>query len=172
MMQVPEPYSTLLGTLRDDNTPMSLATFYHALPTAIRARLSHLGSCLGTGSVKQVHAARFKVGGLLGEEHQEQDHKAPMPDKQKSASTADVAVAVLRRNVEDEALASLTALEASAELAPVAPRLGQLVYGEFNLFEEGEALKEFAATSIGPSSKVATYTADTQTHSKFHHLIH
>ena len=155
-MQVPEPYCTLLGTLRDDNTPMSLATFYHALPTAIRGRISHLGSCLGTGSVKQVHAARFKIGGLFGEQQQaeqkEQDHTGQSLYKQESVSASDVAVAVLRRNVEDEALASLTALEASAELAPVAPRLGQLVYGEFNLFEEGEALKEFAATSIGPSS--------------------
>ena len=155
-MQVPEPYCTLLGTLRDDNTPMSLATFYHALPTAIRGRISHLGSCLGTGSVKQVHAARFKIGGLLGEQQQaeqkELDHTGQLLYKQESVSASDVAVAVLRRNVEDEALASLTALEASAELAPVAPRLGQLVYGEFNLFEEGEALKEFAATSIGPSS--------------------
>ena len=160
MVQVPEPYSTLLGTLRDDNTPMSVATFYHALPTAIRARLSHIGSCLGTGSVKQVHAARFKVGGLLGKQQQgeqeEQDHKEHAFHKQESGS--DVAVAVLRRNVEDEALASLTALEASTDLAPVAPRLGQLVYGEFNLFEEGEALKEFATTSIGQSSMVASCT--------------
>ncbi len=31
----------------------------------------------------------------------------------------------------------------------VATRLGRLVYGEFNLFEEGEALEEFALTSIG-----------------------
>ena len=138
--RVPEPYSSLLGELREDNTPMSLATFYHNLPTAIRARLSHLGRCLGTGSVKQVHAARFRNDGLsslLGK------------SSQGGASDKEVAVAVLRRNVEDEALASLSALEASVDLAPVAPRLGQLVYGEFNLFAEGEALKEFAVTAIG-----------------------
>ena len=138
--RVPEPYSSLLGELREDNTPMSLATFYHNLPTAIRNRLSHLGRCLGTGSVKQVHAARFKNDGLsslLGQ------------SSQGAASDKEVAVAVLRRNVEDEALASLSALEASVDLAPVAPRLGQLVYGEFNLFAEGEALKEFGLTSIG-----------------------
>lgn len=119
--------------------------------------------------MKQVHAARFKDGGLLGDQQQleRSEHQARGEEKQetqkkrvmhkeKAASTGEesppVAVAVLRRNVEDEALASLTALEASAELAPVAPRLGQLVYGEFNLFEEGEALKEFATTTIGQSS--------------------
>ena len=134
---------------------MSLATFYHNLPTAIRARLSHLGRCLGTGSVKQVHAARFKDGGLLGKQQQLLQRQQDTQEAAASsgdAFSAPVAVAVLRRNVEDEALASLTALAASADLAPVAPRLGQLVYGEFNLFEEGEALKEFAATSIGPPS--------------------
>jgi len=59
-----------------------------------------------------------------------------------------VAVAVLRKGVEEEALASLTALEASEDLQPVASRLGRMVYGEFNLFSEGEALGEFALTSI------------------------
>ena len=138
--RVPEPYCTLLGTLRDDNTPMSMVSFYHNLPTAVRARLSHLGGCLGTGSVKQVHKARFRSGMLLRSVGAKEGEGGP---------TATVAVAVLRRNVEDEALASLSALQASPDLGPVAPRLGQLVYGEFNLFEEGEALKEFATTSIG-----------------------
>jgi len=58
------------------------------------------------------------------------------------------AVAVLRQHVEEEALASLEALSFSNELAPVAKRLGRLVYGEFSLFAEGEALIEFATTSI------------------------
>jgi hypothetical protein len=40
--------------------------------------------------------------------------------------SATCAVAVLRQNVEDEALASLSALEASVEMAPVAPRLGRV----------------------------------------------
>ena len=115
-----------------------------------------MGPCLGTGSVKQVHAARFKDGGLLLGAGQQQRQRqlaagadAEAKEEEEQPPLPPVAVAVLRRNVEDEALASLSALEASAELAPVAPRLGQLVYGEFNLFEEGEALKEFAATAIG-----------------------
>jgi hypothetical protein len=60
-----------------------------------------------------------------------------------------VAVAALRMFVEDEALSSLDALSASEELEPIATQLGRLVYGEFNLFAEGEALESFALTSIG-----------------------
>ena len=40
-------------------------------------------------------------------------------------------------------------LQSSAELEAVSKRLGRLVYGEFNLFAEGEALDSFAMTSIG-----------------------
>lgn len=35
------------------------------------------------------------------------------------------------------------------EIGPVATRLGRLVFGEFDLFQEGEALKDFAKTPIG-----------------------
>ena len=43
------------------------------------------------------------------------------------------------RRVQDEALASLSALEASEKMISVANRLGRMVYGEFGLFSEGEA---------------------------------
>ena len=147
---------------------MSPAALWHTLPHTVRTRMSHLGRCLGAGSVKQVNLGRF----------------GDRPDES-------VAVAVLRRRVQDEALASLSALEVSEDLSAVASRLGQLVYGElrlrllatschtmldqaatpcpcaqaatlcvprlqpyvcpgeFNLFAEGEALSFFANTSIG-----------------------
>ena len=57
--------------------------------------MSHLGRCLGTGSVKQVNLGRF-------------DDRPDEP----------VAVAVLRRRVQDEALASLSALEVSEDPNP------------------------------------------------------
>lgn len=98
--------------------------FWSILPSTVRAAITHLGECLGTGSVKQVNRA------LL-------------------IDNREVAVCILRRRVEDEALASLGALSSSSELEPVATRLGRLVYGEFNLFEEGEVLEEFSLTSIG-----------------------
>lgn len=59
------------------------------------------------------------------------------------------AVAVLRRHVEEEALSSLDALSNAEDVAIVAKRLGRLVFGEFNLFSEGEALEEFSTTPIG-----------------------
>lgn len=122
--KIPENYRKLLGQLRDDNEPMSLCEFWHAIPYTVRKEIDSLGPCLGVGSVKQVHRAKFKDG-------------------------SERAVCVLRRNVEDEALSSLNAMEASRELGIVAKRLGRLVYGEFNLFGEGEALGEFAQTRIG-----------------------
>jgi hypothetical protein len=74
--------------------------------------------------VKQVHVARFDDG-------------------------KEWAIAILRRGVENEALASIDALEASEELGPVASRLGRLMFNEFNLFGEGETLEEFSTTRIG-----------------------
>merc|ERR1712048_696127 len=107
---------------------MEANAFWHAIPSSIREHITHLGPRLGTGSVKQVHRASFADG-------------------------TEYAVAVLRSDVEDEALASLSALEAAPELAPVASRLKHLVYGEFNLFAEGEALGDFAATEIGRNDR-------------------
>ena len=86
---------------------MSPAALWHTLPHTVRTRMSHLGRCLGAGSVKQVNLGRF----------------GDRPDES-------VAVAVLRRRVQDEALASLSALEVSEDLSAVASRLGQLVYGK------------------------------------------
>jgi len=122
--KVPMSYRRLLGSLRDSNEPMSVAAFWHAIPRSLRRRITKLGPCLGVGSVKQVHKAMFDDGSVC-------------------------AVAVLRANVEEEALASLTALEVSEDVGVVSKRLGRLVYGEFNLFGEGEALAEFASTKIG-----------------------
>jgi len=102
--------------------------FWHAIPHTIRKTIVALGPCLGVGSVKQVHRAKFEDG-------------------------SESAVCVLRKNVEDEALSSLNALEASQELGVVAKRLGRLVFGEFNLFSEGEALGDFASTRIGRHPK-------------------
>lgn len=122
--QMPDDYRKLLGSLRDDNEPMSLATFWHSIPPSVRANILELGPCLGVGSVKQVHVCRYI------------DNSA-------------YAVAVLRRRVEDEALSSVNALESSPQLGPVAARLGHLIFGEFDLFSEGEALEVFSKTSIG-----------------------
>ena len=108
--RVPASYRKLLGSLRDENETMSAAALWHTLPHTVRTRMSHLGRCLGAGSVKQVNLGRF----------------GDRPDES-------VAVAVLRRRVQDEALASLSALEVSEDLSAVASRLGQLVYGELRL---------------------------------------
>lgn len=51
--------------------------------------------------------------------------------------------------VEDEALSSLQALMLSSELSSIASRLARVVYGEFSLFMEGEALKDMSKTPIG-----------------------
>ena len=75
---------------------MSPVQFWHGLPSGVRATVTHLGRCLGTGSVKQVHVARF----------------VPV----ESGNAPEAAVAILRKHVEDEALASLGAMETSSEL--------------------------------------------------------
>jgi hypothetical protein len=123
--KMPADYRLLLGSLRDSNAAMRPLDFWWRVPRAIRTKITHLGPCLGTGSVKQVQLAQFEGG-------------------------TEYAVAILRKKVEDEALSSINALEsASDDLGPVARRLGKMVFGEFDLFNEGESLKEFAMTSIG-----------------------
>jgi hypothetical protein len=123
--KMPGDYRLLLGSLRDSNAAMRPLDFWWRVPRAIRTKITHLGPCLGTGSVKQVQLAQFEGG-------------------------TEYAVAILRKQVEDEALSSINALEtASDDLGPVARRLGKMVFGEFDLFNEGESLQEFAATSIG-----------------------
>jgi len=124
--KMPSDYQLLLGSLRDENEPMPTAQFWRQIPSSVRSTILELGKCLGTGSVKQANIARFQ--------NERQD---------------EYAVVVLRARVEDEALSSISALETSDELGPVATRLGRLVYGEFNLHLEGEVLEEFAATRIG-----------------------
>lgn len=125
---VPKDYRELFGSLRAGNVSMSLGAFWNRVPTTLRARISHLGPRLGTGSVKQVHKAKWL--NLDG-------------------SSEEVAVGVLRSNVEDEALSSIDALGKSPEIAQLASRLGFLVYRELDLFTEGQTLKEFADTNIG-----------------------
>ena len=153
--KVPASYRTLLGSLRDDNDTMSAAALWHTLPPTVRSRMSHLGRCLGAGSVKQVNLCRMHAHDVICRpvppEMGTQIAAAQAGGQPGSTDTEaeTFAVAVLRRRVEDEALASLGALDTSKDLAPVAKRLGRLVYGEFNLFAEGEALTEFASTSIG-----------------------
>ena len=122
--EIPSDYRELLGSLRDENEPMSAAEFWAAIPSTVRDGITSLGRCLGTGSVKQVHVARFKDG-------------------------EELALGVLRNGVASDALASITAMQHSEELGSIARRLGRLVYGELNMFTEGEALAEFASTSIG-----------------------
>jgi len=122
--RVPLQYQVMLGSLRDENVPMSAPVFWFQIPSAVRSTITELGRCLGTGSVKQANRAKFVNGG-------------------------EMAVVVLRNGVEDEALSSIGAMETSNELGPVARQLGRLVYGEFNLFGEGEVLEEFANTPIG-----------------------
>lgn len=121
-------YRKVLGTMRDENEAMPAAVFWGSIPRPVRSRIARLGQRLGTGSVKQVYRCEFS--------------------DEKGCDWGMCAVAVLRQHVEEEALASLEALSFSNELAPVAKRLGRLVYGEFSLFAEGEALIEFATTSI------------------------
>jgi predicted unusual protein kinase regulating ubiquinone biosynthesis (AarF/ABC1/UbiB family) len=130
--RVPLHYRTMLGSLRDDNEKMGVAEMWHSVPQTVRKRIALLGRCLGVGSVKQVQLAQMEKSA---------DDKHP---EQKNT----VAVGVLRRGVEEEALATLSALEASEDLQPVVQRLGSMVYGEFSLFNEGQALQEFAQTSI------------------------
>lgn len=122
--KMPVEYQTLLGSLREDNDAMRVTTFWWSIPSAVKLKIRALGRCLGTGSIKQVHSALFEDG-------------------------QELAVAVLRAGVEDEALSSISALETSEEIGPVATRLGRLVFGEFDLFQEGEALQEFAQTPVG-----------------------
>ena len=122
--KMPVEYQTLLGSLREDNEAMRVTTFWWGIPSAVKRKIKALGPCLGTGSIKQVHSAVFD-------------------------DDMEFAVAVLRAGVEDEALSSISALETSEEIGPVATRLGRLVFGEFDLFQEGEALQEFAQTPVG-----------------------
>jgi len=122
--RMPNEYQRMLGSLREENDPMRIAQFWWNIPSAVKCQITDLGPLLGTGSVKQVHSAKFKDG-------------------------TDFAVGILREGVEDEALSSISALETSKEIGPVATRLGRLVFGEFDLFQEGEALRDFAKTPIG-----------------------
>ncbi|GBG26888.1 Hypothetical Protein FCC1311_031102 [Hondaea fermentalgiana] len=122
--RMPEDFQKMLGDLRDKNGPMPTTEYWWQIPSSVRSTISHIGPCLGTGSVKQANAAIFEDGSKY-------------------------AVVVLRAQVEDEALSSIGALQTSDELGSVATRLGRLVYGEFNLFNEGEVLNEFASTLIG-----------------------
>lgn len=126
--RVPWLYRKLFGELRNDNSPMSVLEFWQAIPPMIRKQIHSVGPCLGVGSVKQVHRCRFLDG-------------------------RELAVGVLRRNVENECLASIHALEASDELGVIAERLGRLVFQELNLYGEGEALADFALTRIGRNDK-------------------
>jgi len=130
--RVPLHYKTMLGSLRDTNEKMGIAEMWHSVPQTVRKRILYLGRCLGVGSVKQVQSALMEVPA---------DSKHP-------GQRNTVAVGVLRRGVEEDALATLSALEASEDLQPVAQRLGSMVYGEFSLFNEGQVLQEFAQTSI------------------------
>jgi hypothetical protein len=145
--RVPQHYRTLLGDLRDNNEPMGLVEMWHRLPGTVRERVAYLGRCLGTGSVKQVNMAILESEKtpplLLSSSSKEDTNK----------NSKLVAVAVLRRGVEEEALASLSALEASKDMQPVTKKLGRMVYGEFDLFQEGEALQDFSQTSIASSPR-------------------
>eukprot|EP00808_Paulinella_micropora_P024271 g81544.t1 len=110
--------------MRDANEPMSLAQYWSCIPETIRTKIDLVGPRLGTGSVKQVHRCLMKDG-------------------------REVAVCVLRAGVEDEALSSLDALEESPDIGKFAHRLRSLIFVELNLFNEGEALEQFATTAIG-----------------------
>ena len=55
---VPMDYRILLGSLRDDNEPMAASSFWQGVPPTVRSQVTHLGRCLGVGSVKQASVAR------------------------------------------------------------------------------------------------------------------
>lgn len=143
--KVPADYRKLLGSLRDSNPAMTPTEFWIQVPATVRGKIRRLGPLLGTGSVKQVHIAEFNDG-------------------------SSGAIAVLRAGVEHEALASVDALESSEQLSAVIQKLARhalcarvlnvvspshfldmnrLMFGEFNLFQEGEILIEFAKSPIG-----------------------
>ena len=173
--KIPQEYRELLGSLRDSNETMSPSDFWRQLPSSVRDRITSLGKCLGTGSVKQVHIARGDFDdtyvGFLRQPLRDLDDSQPLHDNT-------VAVGVLRQQVEDEALSSLEvhcfgsgaikeipmsvpclfvlvkALLLSPDLATIASRLARLVYGEFSLFQEGESLKDVAGTPIGSECSI------------------
>ena len=47
--EIPSDYRELLGSLRDENEPMSAAEFWAAIPSTVRDGITSLGRCLGTG---------------------------------------------------------------------------------------------------------------------------
>ena len=145
---MPSNYRELLGSLRDDNEPMSLLKFWNQLPSSIQDRVTQMGKCLGTGSVKQVQIAK----GLFSEKYN--GYLATASSNHVASQNLVVAIGVLRPNVQSEALSSLEALSKSEDLAHIADRLASMVYGEFNLFEEGRNLKNIQNTSIGKNKDI------------------
>lgn len=121
---VPSLYRELLGSLRDANVAMTTCQFWSSIPELIQHKISAVGGVLGVGSVKQVVRAKL------------------------FANDEEVAVAVLRSNVKSEAIVSLIALESDPQLKGMSQQLSRLIYPEFDLASEGDALRDFASTAI------------------------
>ncbi|AYV83883.1 MAG: hypothetical protein Hyperionvirus13_26 [Hyperionvirus sp.] len=123
--KIPVEYKEMLAGLRDSNDAMGLTEFWKSIPDSIRSGIESLGPLLGVGSVKQVHMVCMVDGGKK-------------------------VVAVVRKNIEDDAVAMIKALRSLRKIDGLVNRIEKLVFHEMDLWLEYDAFEHLRRkTSFG-----------------------
>jgi predicted unusual protein kinase regulating ubiquinone biosynthesis (AarF/ABC1/UbiB family) len=123
---LPEEYRASFGQFRESNKPMSVQDFYNHIPGSISDDIEYLVERAGVGSVKDVW-------------------KVQMKNKQEKIC------AVVRRGIEEDAVATLKALDNLDVIAGLAGRIRRTVFREMDLWLEYDAFEQLRKTDFGNS---------------------
>jgi len=127
---VPEAYREVFSELRDTNEPQGLLDFWNTIPLPMRGDIKKIGKLLGTGSVKDVMLGEMKNGDIQ-------------------------AIALIRKGIEDDALATLKALGNIKQITGLVNRIKKMVFKEMDLALEYEAFEELKKTGYGKDKYIS-----------------
>ncbi|AYV81535.1 MAG: hypothetical protein Harvfovirus39_14 [Harvfovirus sp.] len=125
--KLPANYRDMLSGLRDSNDPMGLTEFWNSIPNSIRCDIKKLGPLLGVGSVKQVHSIEM-------------------------VDSSQKVIAVIRKNIEDDAVATIKALRSIKKVDGLVNRIEKLMFSEMDLWLEYAAFEHLRGSSFGKES--------------------
>ncbi len=135
---LPIEYREKLSEFREANVPMTILDFYNQIPISISEDVDYLIERVGVGSVKDVWKVKMKDG-------------------------SDKICAVVRKGIEEDAVATLKALDKIEEISGLAGRIRRTVFREMDLWLEYDAFEELRKTDFGKSDFVAIPKVSTNT---------
>ena len=115
--KTPAIYVNMLNSSLSNNKKDNIIDFWNNLPNAIKKNITHLGICIGTGSIKQIHKILYSDNSIK-------------------------VIASIKNDAVNNTIEILNCLNNIESIKPIIEKLGELVYNELNLYDEYKSFSE------------------------------